>query len=110
VARDIDLSKTMRAKNPTFTFMYSTSTPIYQRFAKCLSTPMLHVNDGNLMCAAAFYANPELASQGVALPVNELDRRDLPVPAIIEHGTGKEYRYRDAQRWLLRQLQNQGTA
>lgn len=102
----IDLIQLMRNPQPEFTFMYSNATPVVLRFSTCLSdTPMIDIAEGNVVCSAAFYRYPELARRGAALPVNELDRRDFPVPAIVDNRTGKDYKYRDCQRWIKQQVE-----
>lgn len=102
----IDLINLMRNPQPEFTFMYSNATPVVLRFSKCLNnTPMIDIAEGNIICSATFYKYPELARRGLALPVNEMDRRDFPVPAIVDNKTGQNYRYRDCQRWLQQQIQ-----
>jgi len=107
----IDLINLMRNPQPEFTFMYSNATPVVLRFSKCLSdSPMLDIAEGNVVCASAFYRHPELARRGAALPVNELDRRDFPIPAIIDNRTGREHRYRDCQRWIQHEVERSAAA
>jgi thiol-disulfide isomerase/thioredoxin len=89
-------------KSSRYIFLYSTNVTAVPRFSYCLHLyPMLSVSSGVAMCAMTLMRHPRLLRQFFALPVNELDRPDLPIPTILDKEDDyKEYRYRDAQRLL----------
>ncbi|MDE2588155.1 MAG: hypothetical protein KGL95_00595, partial [Patescibacteria group bacterium] len=68
-------------------------------------SPMISTPEGNTMCSSVFYYYPELAKRGVAIPINDLDRRDIAVPSVIDSRDKKQYRYRDCQRWLKKEVE-----
>lgn len=101
----------MNNPNPEFIFLYSSAFPMVDRFRDCISDlPMMDVISGNTMIQSAFMQYPEIARRGMAIAVNDADRADFPVPAIIDMRSDREFRYRDAQRWMQAEIAKANSA
>jgi thiol-disulfide isomerase/thioredoxin len=101
-----DLDQLMtNEENPEFVFFYTNALPIVPACTKQLMIDrMTNRMDGVMTLSMEFYKHPEIARKGVAVPVNDADRRDFPAPAIFDCLTGETHKYRDAEVWLAKKI------
>lgn len=108
------LADTMRNPDPEFIYFGSDNVTLVPRFVRPLDPSYVSIEDALATMALLFSADAPLAARGLFYPVNQADRKDIPIPAIVQVTQDGErldppvtYSNRDAHRWAAAALANQ---
>nr|UDO47608.1 disulfide isomerase motif-containing [Pandoravirus massiliensis] len=108
------LTDIMRNPDPEFVYFGSDNITLVPRFVRPLDPSYVNIEDALATMALLSTLDPQLAARGAFYPVNQADRKDIPIPAIVQVKQGGErltpfvtYSNRDAHRWAAAALADQ---
>ncbi|WBR14492.1 Disulfide isomerase [Pandoravirus kuranda] len=108
------LANTMRNPEPEFIYFGSDNLTLVPRFVRPLDPSYVNIEDALATMALLFSADAPLAARGAFYPVNQADRKDIPIPAVVQVTQNGErlnplvtYSNRDAHRWAAAALADQ---
>nr|UMO79682.1 Disulfide isomerase [Pandoravirus aubagnensis] len=108
------LADTMRNPDPEFIYFGSDNVTLVPRFVRPLDPSYVNIEDALATMALLMSVDAPLAARGAFYPVNQADRKDIPIPAIVQVTQDGErldppvtYSNRDAHRWAAAALADQ---